>query len=71
MRAKVGVAVALGEAEASGFAESELELLIGVAVPEMLKPAMIRVRVATPEAAPMATCFKYANLALPSDTTDS
>ena len=57
LRASVGVTegVAVGVADES-VVPSSAELF--EAVPEMLKPPMIRANVATPEAAPIATCLR-------------
>jgi hypothetical protein len=56
VRAKVGVAEAVEVGVAVGLFRSSAELF--EAVPEMLNPPIIRARVATPETAPMATCFR-------------
>ena len=64
---EVGEADGLDEVLA--LCESLGEDVFLLAVPEMLNPPMIRASVATPEAAPMPTCLKYANFALPSDKT--
>jgi hypothetical protein len=69
VRAMLEVGEALGELDVEALCDADGSLVNFEAVPEMLKPPMISARVAIPEAAPIATCLKYANFSLPSDKT--